>query len=66
MDVYPLAGPPHLAAVGCVDPRDALDQDRLAGAVITRERGHLPGGDLEIDVRERLDRTETLADALEA
>ena len=38
-----LALPEDLAAVGLVDARDALDEDRLAGAVVAHERGHLTG-----------------------
>ena len=49
--------------VGRVDAGDALDQHRLAGAVVADERGDLPGGDVEVDVRERLHGAEALADA---
>jgi hypothetical protein len=52
-----------LAGVDRVDPRDALDQRRLAGAVVTDERHDLAGADLEVDVIERLHRPEGLRDA---
>jgi len=66
MDVHALARPPHLTAIGGVDAGDAFDQAGFARAVVSSERRHLPGGDLEIDVGQRLDRAEPLADALEA
>jgi hypothetical protein len=59
------AAPPHLTRIGCVDPRDALDQDRLPRAVVTGERRYLTGGDVEIDIGERTDRSEVLADTAE-
>ena len=40
-----------VALVDRVDPGDALDQGRLAGAVVADERHHLAGADLEVDVR---------------
>src|SRR4029077_10037755 len=52
-----------LAAVGRVCPGDALDQRRLAGAVVADERHHLAGADLEVDVAQRLDGAEGLGDA---
>ena len=62
VDLYLLAVEDDLAAVRHVDPGDALDQRRLAGAVITDERHHLAGANLEVDLRERLDRAEALRD----
>ena len=41
---------------------DALDERRLAGAVVADERHHLAGLDLEVDVGQRLDRAERLAE----
>ena len=55
-----LAVEEDLAAVGVVDAGDALDQRRLAGAVVADERHHLAGAHLEVDVGERLDRAEVL------
>ena len=52
-----------LAAVGRVDAGDALDQHRLAGAVVAGQRRDLAGGDVEVDVGERLDGAEVLLDA---
>ena len=49
-DVHRPPVPADLAAVGRVDAGDALDQHRLAGAVVADERGHLAGRDVEIDV----------------
>ena len=37
-------------------PGDALDQHRLAGAVVAGQRGDLAGGDVEVDVDERVHR----------
>ena len=45
-----LAVEEHLARVDRVDPRDALDQRRLAGAVVADERHHLAVAHLEVDV----------------
>ena len=49
--------------VGQVRPRDALDQRRLAGAVVADERHDLAGVHLEVDVRQRLHGAEALRDA---
>ena len=43
-----------LTAVRRVRARDALDERRLAGAVVADERHHLAGAHLEVDVREGL------------
>jgi hypothetical protein len=51
-----------LALVDRVDAGDALDQRRLAGAVVADERHHLAGGDVEVDLVERLDGAEALRD----
>ena len=48
-----------------VDPGDALDQRRLAGAVVADERHHLAVAHLEVDVGQRLHRAERLGDAAE-
>ena len=53
-----------LALVERVDADDALDERRLAGAVVADERHHLAGADLEVDPVERLHRAERLRDAL--
>jgi hypothetical protein len=65
VDRHPLAAEIHLAGVHRVDPRDALDQRRLAGAVVADEGHHLAFAGLEVDVRQRLDRAERLRDAAE-
>src|SRR5262245_44505059 len=52
--------------VGSKDPCDGLDRYRLAGAVVADQRRHLAGRKLEVDVLERLHRTEVLRDSLEA
>ena len=53
-----------LARVDRVDAADALDERRLAGAVVADERGHLAGPvDVEVDVVEHLHRAEALVDA---
>ena len=44
-------------------PADALDQRRLAGAVVADERHHLAVPNLEVDVGQRLHRAERLGDA---
>ena len=53
----------HVAVVDRVDPGDALDQRRLAGAVVADERHHLARADVEVDVGQRLDRAEALRDS---
>ena len=58
-----LAVEEHLALVDRVDPGDALDQRRLAGAVVADERHHLACADLEVDVRQRLHGAEDLRDS---
>ena len=50
----------HLALVPTVDPGDALDQRRLAGAVVADERHHFAGTYFEVDCGERLHRAEAL------
>ncbi len=58
--LFPLEQDP--AAVSGVSAGDALDERRLAGAVVADERHHLAGADLEVHVYEGLDRTEGLGD----
>ena len=58
-----LALPEDLARVGLPDARDRLDQGGLARAVVADERGHLARGDGQVDVAERPDGAEVLADA---
>ena len=65
VDVDRLAVEHDLAAVRRVDAGDALDQGRLAGAVVADEGHHLAGPDLEVDLRERLDGAEALRDPVE-
>ena len=48
-----------------VDADDALDERRLAGAVVAHERGDLPGVDGEVDVVQHVHRAEALVDRLE-
>ncbi len=55
-----LAVEDDLAAVGRVDAGDALDQRRLAGAVVADEGHHLTRPHLEVDVGERMHRAEVL------
>ena len=55
-----------LARVDRVDPGDALDERRLAGAVVADERHDLARRDVEVDLVERLDGAEALRDALAA
>ena len=54
---------PDLALVERVDAGDALDQRRLAGAVVADQGHHLAAADLEVDPVERLDGAERLRDA---
>jgi hypothetical protein len=44
---------------------DALDERRLAGAVVADERHHLSRPHLEVDVVQRLHRAERLRDVLQ-
>ena len=46
-----------------VDAGDPLDQGALAGAVVADERGHAPGGDVEVDALEHVYGSEALVDA---
>ena len=62
-DVDRPALPRDLALVGRVDAGDALDEHRLAGAVVAGQRGDLPGGMSRSTSVERLDGAEVLADA---
>ena len=41
-----------LARVGFVDPRQHLDQRRLAGAVLAEQRVNLAAADVEVDMIE--------------
>ena len=52
-----------LAGVGRVVAHDALDQGRLAGAVLAQQRVDAAGGDVERDVLERGERAEALGQA---
>ena len=49
-DVHGLAVEQDLSAVDVVDPGDALDQRRLAGAVVADEGHHLAGVHVEVDL----------------
>src|SRR5438445_5300959 len=60
VDVDGMALPGDLAVVYLVDARDALGEHRLAGAVVPAQGGHLAGRDVQVDVVQRLDRTEML------
>src|SRR6266536_4611056 len=59
-----LALEPELAAVCVVDPRDDLDQRRLAGAVVADDRVHLVVGEREVPVAKRDEAAEVLLDSL--
>ena len=59
-DLAPLED--HLAAVRPVCAGDALDERRLAGAVVADERHDLARPDVEIDLRQSLHRAERLGD----
>jgi len=65
VDVHLLALEQDPAAVGGVGAGDALDEGRLAGAVVADKRHHLAGTDLEVDVVQRLHRAERLRDVLQ-
>jgi hypothetical protein len=52
--------------VGQQHRRQHADGGRLAGPVRAEQTEHRPGGDLEVDARQRLDRAEPLAQALDA
>src|SRR5206468_368463 len=54
---------PDLAAVDRVDAGDALDERRLARAVVADERGDLARVDGEVDVVQHVDGSEALVDA---
>ncbi len=58
-----LAFEEDLALVVAVDACHALDQRRLAGAVVADERHHLSRAGLEVDVGQRLHGAERLGDA---
>ena len=47
--------------VGCVHAGQDFDERRLAGAVVADERHHLTGFHLEVDVGQRRDGAELLA-----
>src|SRR5690606_6064906 len=57
-----LAAEHHLALVGVMDPRDALDQRRLAGAVVAEEGDHLAGVNLPAHVVDRGQPAEALGE----
>src|SRR2546421_12814022 len=63
VDVDRPALPEDLAVVDLVDAGDTFGQDRLAGAVVPAQGGHLPVRDVEVDVVQRLDRAEVLVQA---
>ena len=50
------------ALVDGVHAGDRLDQRGLAGAVVAHQGDHFTGVDLQLDVGERLDGTESLGD----
>ena len=52
-----------LPAVGGVDAADALDEHRLAGAVVAGQGGDLPGRHDQVDVGQGLHRAEVLVQA---
>ena len=58
--VHGLAVEEDLTRVVAVDPGDALDERRLAGAVVADERHDLTRAHLEVDVGQRLHRPERL------
>ena len=62
-DVDRRALPQDLPAIGGVDATDALDQHRLAGAVVAGQGGDLPGRHHHVDVGEGLHRAEVLVEA---
>ncbi|GDY57626.1 hypothetical protein SVIO_082490 [Streptomyces violaceusniger] len=62
-DVEGAALPFEGARVGRFDARDHLDQGGLPRAVVAHQGDDLTGVDLQLDVRERLDRAEALEDA---
>jgi len=55
-----LAIEPVLSVVHLVDAGDGLDQGRLAGAVVTDERGDPAGMGVEVHIGERLHGAEAL------
>jgi hypothetical protein len=57
--------PEDVSLVGLVCTRDALDQHRLARAVVTTERGDPSGGDVEVHFCQGLDRPEALGNPSE-
>ena len=52
----------HLAVVERVDPRDALDQRALAGAVVPDQRGHFARANVEVHIPQDVDGAEALVD----
>ncbi len=58
-----LAAEQDLALVGRIEPHDAFDERRLAGAVLAEQRMKLAGLDLHRDVAERDQRPEDLGHA---
>ena len=62
VDLHRAALEQDLAVVDRVDAGDALDQGRLARAVVPDEGHHLAGGDVEVDLVQGLDRAEALRD----
>src|SRR5919109_1029954 len=60
VNVHGCAFDQHVALVEGVDPGDALDQRRLAGAVVADERHDLARTNLEVDPVERLHGAERL------
>ena len=59
-DVDFFALPKHLTATRRVDPRDCLDQRRLASAVVANECGDFSRGNIKVTVAKCLDRTKVL------
>src|SRR5690606_14022805 len=62
VQVHLLALEAHDAAVVGLDAGEALDEGRLARAVVADERGDLAGEGLEVDALEHVDRAEALDD----
>ena len=63
VDVDELPVEAHFAAVVGLHAGEALDESRLAGAVVADEGGDLSGVGLEVDTFEDIDGTEALDDS---
>ena len=62
-DASRMSVPQDLAPIRRVDTGHRADQDRLAGTVVTDERGDLARRDLEVDPGERVHRSEALVES---